>query len=190
MIDRLIQALPFKSVIASFGLQRREKIIVAAGAAAVAVLLLLQLVIFPIVDRRTRLAARIVLGMETLGRIEALKSEYLNLTRTAQLNDSQIKNRSSDFTLFSFLEGLAGQGGIKQNIVYMKPSTTNLKNSSHVLSSVEMKIDGLTTEQLVGFMRGVETSGQMVWIKRLSIAKGEKADSLLNAVLQVETLVL
>ena len=188
MMERLVQALPFKTILMKFGLQRREKIIVAVGGATLILLLLLQLVVFPVIDRRARLTARITTGTETLKRIEALKGEYLNLTRTAQLNDSRIKNRSGDFTLFSFLEALAGQGGIKQSIAYMKPSTTNLKNSSYTLSSVEMKMDGLTTEQLTRFMHGLEASDQMIWIKRLSIARGEKTDSLLNAVLQVETL--
>jgi general secretion pathway protein M len=190
MIDRIIKALPFKSLIGSFALQRREKIVVGIGAMALTFFLLLQVAVFPILDRRTRLAAQIGSAQKAMLRMGELKTEYVKLTQTSTLNETQLKQRPKEFTLFSFLEGLAGQGNIKQNIVYMKPSTTNVKGSTYVLSIVEMKIDAITMEQLVAFVHGIETAGRMAWIKRLSIDKGDKQDSLLNAVLHVETLTL
>jgi general secretion pathway protein M len=69
----------------------------------------------------------------------------------------------------------------------MKPSSTNLKGSPYSLSIVEMKINNLTMEQLVNFLQGVETSQDMIWVKRVSLAKGEKEGQLIDAVLQVET---
>src|SRR5690606_35168266 len=101
------------------------------------------------------------------------------LTRNAHSNEVQLKARPQGFTLFSFLDTLAGQSGIKQNIDYMKPSTSNLKNSSYSLSMVELKINALTMEQLVSFMHGVETSPNLIWIKRISIDRGEKENDLI-----------
>ena len=69
----------------------------------------------------------------------------------------------------------------------MKPSTSNLKNSSYTLSTVEIKLTSLTMEQLTVFLYGIEDPPNMVWIKRISISKGDKNESLLNSVLQVET---
>ena len=101
--------------------------------------------------------------------------------------DAGIKKRPKSFTLFSFIDKLAGTSGIKSNIVYMKPSTSNLKNSAYTLSMVEIKMTSLTMEQLTAFLYGIEDPANMVWIKRISISKGDKNESLLNSVLQVET---
>jgi len=176
-----------KSFSLPFNLRRREKSIIIIGGVVLIVLLLLQLIIFPIFDRRVRLRDQIKTQTKVLAEIQVLKTEYETLTRSARGNESQLKKRAKSFTLFSFLDQLAGKGGIKQNIVYMKPSTTNLKNSPYALSIVELKLQSLTMEQLVSFLHGIETSTELVWIKRMSISKGEKDAGLLNSVLQVET---
>ncbi len=174
--------LPFK-----VNLQRREKIIVAVAGTLLVILLLLELIIFPIVDRRAMLSKRIVQRTQALAEIKQLANDYRGLTSGTVSNEARLKNRTKSFTLFSFLDTLAGKSGIKQNIIYMKPSSSNLKGSPYSLSMVEMKINNLTMEQLVNFLHGVETSQDMIWVKRVSLAKGEKEGQLIDAVLQVET---
>jgi general secretion pathway protein M len=174
--------LPF-----NVNLQRREKIIVAAAGTLLAILLMLELIIFPIVDRRSMLSKRIVQRTQALVEIKQLANEYQGLTSGTVSNEAQLKNRAKNFTLFSFLDTLAGKSGIKQNIIYMKPTSSNLKGTPYSLSMVEMKINNLTMEQLVNFLHGVETSQDMIWVKRVSLAKGEKEGQLIDAVLQVET---
>ncbi|MBI5063459.1 MAG: type II secretion system protein M [Desulfatitalea sp.] len=168
-------------------LQRREKIIVAVAGGLLVILLLLQLIVFPITDRRTTLSKRIVQKTQALAEIKQLASEYQGLTSGTLSNEARLKNRAKSFTLFSFIDTLAGKSGIKQNIIYMKPSSTNLKGSPYALSIVELKINSLTMEQLVNFLHGVETAQEMIWVKRVSLAKGEKEGQLIDAVLQVET---
>jgi general secretion pathway protein M len=184
-----IKALNFRSLPLPFNvnLQRREKIIVAAAGTLLAILLLLELIIFPIVDRRSMLSKRIVQRTQALAEIKQLANEYQGLTSGTVSNEAQLKNRAKNFTLFSFLDTLAGKSGIKQNIIYMKPTSANLKGSPYSLSMVEMKINNLTMEQLVNFLHGVEASQDMIWVKRVSLAKGEKEGQLIDAVLQVET---
>lgn len=195
MIDKLLNSL--KSIKSlnihalplpfNINLQRREKIIVAVAGALLVILLLLQLIVFPIIDRREMLGKRIVQKRQALGEIKQLANEYQALTSGTLSNEARLKNRPKSFTLFSFLDALAGKSGIKQNIIYMKPSSTNLKNSPYSLSMVEMKINNLTMEQLVNFLHGVETSQEMIWVKRVSLARGEKEGQMIDAVLQVET---
>ena len=175
-------AMPF-----NINLQRREKIIVGVAGALLVILLLLEVIIFPIVDRRAMLSKRIVQKTQALAEIKQLAQEYQSLTSGTANNEAQLRNRAKSFTLFSFLDALAGKSGIKQNIIYMKPSSSNLKGSPYSLSMVEMKINNLTMEQLVNFLHGVETSQDMIWVKRVSLAKGEKEGQLIDAVLQVET---
>ena len=90
--------------------------------------------------------------------------------------------------MFSFLDQLAGEAGVKDRISYMKPSTKVEKNSPYKISRVEMKLDAITLKQLTTYLYGVETSKNMVDIKRISISKKDKKQGLLTAVLQVETL--
>ena len=70
----------------------------------------------------------------------------------------------------------------------MKPSKKAQKNSPYKLSRVEMKLDAITLEQLTNFLYGVETSQNMVDIKKISISKKDKKQGLITAVLQVETM--
>jgi general secretion pathway protein M len=176
---------PLLSMMAN--LRRRERLAVIAAACALVLFLVMQVLVFPIFDKRTRLHAQISAKQVNLKEIQVLKAEYQTLSLRSKGADEQLKKRPKSFTLFSFLDNLAGKSGIKKNIVYMKPSTTNLKNSPYVLSIVEMKIQSLTMEQLLTLLYGVETSGEQVWIKRMSLSKGEKKEGLINATLQVET---
>ena len=176
-------SLPF-----NLNLKPREKLAVTIAGIVLLVFLVFQLVIFPTLDRRERLEAKIKSNTLALQEIRELKASYEALTRKSRDMDNRLKRRPKDFTLFSFIDKLAGKTGIKNNIEYMKPSTANLKNSSYTLSLVEMKISALTMEQLTFFLNGVEDDASMVWIKRISIQKGEKNAGLINATLQVETI--
>ena len=184
-----LKSLSFEKLSLPFNLtlQSREKIAVTLAGIALAIFLAIQLIIFPIIDRRDRLKSQIKSKTVQLSEIQTLKVDYEGLTRYTRDLESRLKNRARGFTLFSFIDKLAGTSGIKGNIAYMKPSTSTLKNSSYTLSMVEMKITALTMEQLTTFLHGIENDRQLVWIKRLSISKGDKNKSLLTSVLQVET---
>ncbi len=175
-------SLPFK-----INLQRREKMAVTAAAIAVAVFMVLQVIVFPIIDRGDILRDQIKSKTQALQEMQTLKAEYQSFSHYFRDMENGIKKRPKSFTLFSFIDKLAGTSGIKSNIVYMKPSTSNLKNSSYTLSMVEIKLTSLTMEQLAAFLYGIEDPVNMVWIKRISVSKGDKNESLLNSVLQVET---
>jgi len=179
--------LPIRSLSLPFNLQRREKIALSVAAVAIGIFLIFQLIIMPPLNKRVRLKQQIISQSRAVQEMRLLEMEYKTLT-TANLNSqTQLSARAKGFTLFSFLDGLAGQSGIKQNIIYMRPSTSNLKGSSFTLSMVELRIDGLTMQQLVTFLHGVETSQNNIWIRRISLTRGEKEEDLINAILQAET---
>ena len=168
-------------------LQRREKLAITIAGGVIVVLLILQLAIFPALDGRTRLRKAIVQKQSDLQEVHDLRAEYQSLSRNTSTMEARLKRRPKTFTLFSFIDRLAGKSQLKGNIAYMKPSTTNIKNSPLRLSTVEMKLNGLTMEQLAGFLHGMEDQSKAVWLKRITISKGDKVDDLLNAVIQVET---
>jgi general secretion pathway protein M len=183
-----LSSFSLKSISLPINLQRRERIIVMAAGVVALVLIVLQLTIFPVINRRDRLHNQIRSQKAALGQMHDLKQEYETLTRFTRNMERRLKQRPKNFTLFSFTDRLAGQSGLKQNIVYMKPSTSNLKNSPYALSLVELKLTSLTMLQLTTFLHGIEDPSNIVWVKRLSVTKENNKEDLINAVVQVETL--
>ncbi len=168
-------------------LNHREQVVVYTAAGAILLLVMIQLIIAPIAAKRTRMRQGIQSKLTTLGEIKKLSQEYAALKQTSDSSSQRIADREKEFTLFSFLDKLSGTVGVKDKINYMKPSTSNIANSSLKKSSVEMELRNISIEQLTNFLHGIETSGKMVSVKRLSITKKDKQDTALVVVLQAET---
>jgi general secretion pathway protein M len=171
-------------------LSRREKIIVAGGGGLLALFLLVQLVIVPVFERNARMTRAVQSKSQILADMQRLKSEYDSLSARAQQSEARFTQRDKGFTLFSFLDQLAGQARVKERVSYMRPTKTEQKNSPLKLSRVEMKLEAVTLEQLTAFLHGVETSRNMVSVSKLSITRRDQKEGLLDAILQVETLEL
>lgn len=168
-------------------LTKRERYSILAASGVILLFVVLQFVVLPVFDKRERLGRSLRVKEKHLEEMIALKSEHNAIVQRSDLSDSYFDNREKGFTLFSFLDRLSGRAGIKDHITYMKPSTTVQKNSSYKISRVEMKLQGLTLQQLTAYLHMVETSENRVTVKRLSISKTGKQEGFVNAVLQVET---
>jgi general secretion pathway protein M len=168
-------------------LTRREKYAVYAASAAIFLFVVIQFIVFPSINKRERLRRTLNVKSEMLHEMIALKSEYEEIKKRNDFLKIQFANRDKGFTLFSFLDKLAGKAGIKDHTTYMKPSTSAQKNGQYKISQVEMKLQGLTLQQLTAYLHMIETSKNMVTIKRFSITKTGKQEGVIDAVLQVET---
>jgi len=168
-------------------LTKREKYAIYALSGAILLFILFQFIVFPSIDKRKRLKRTLQIKEDILLEMMTLKSDYDAIEKRTSLAKVRFENREKGFTLFSFLDGLTGKARIKEYVTYMKPSTTVQKNNSYKISQVEMKFKGLTLQQLTTYLYMVETSKNMVNIKRLSISKTGKQEGFIDAVLQVET---
>jgi general secretion pathway protein M len=168
-------------------LTKREKYAVYAMSGAVLVFIIIQFIVFPSFDREKRLKRELQAKSEALREMIVLKSDYGEIEKRTHASSVRFANREKGFTLFSFLDRLTGEARIKEYVTYMKPSTTVQKNSSYKVSQVEMKLQGLTLQQLTTYLYMVETSKNMIYVKRLSIVKTGKQEGFIDAVLQVET---
>ena len=168
-------------------LTKREKYAVFTALGAICLFVLFQFIVFPLVDKQNRLERAIEAKTEILEKMTALKFEYDAINKKNDQSNNRYRQREKDFTLFSFLDKLSGSAGIKKNITYMKPSSTTQKNSPYKISQVEMKLQGLTLQQLTTYLHMVETSRNMIYINKLSILKTGKDKGFVDAVLQVET---
>lgn len=168
-------------------LTKREKYAIYALSGAILLFILIQFIVFPSIDKRKRLKRTLQVEEDALLEMIALKSDYNAIEQRTNLAKVRFENRQKGFTLFSFLDTLTGKARIKEYVTYMKPSTTVTKDNSYKISQVEMKLKGLTLEQLTTYLHMIETSKNMVYIKRLSISKTGEQESFVDVVLQVET---
>ena len=169
-------------------LSNREKIAIYAGFAALVIFIFFQFVCFPALDRRDRLKSAAQGKVKMLEEMQQLAIEYHDIGRRTRLLEKQLTKREKGFSLFSFLDRLASEVGVKNNIAYMKPSRSVQKNRSVKISSVEMKIQAISLSKLADYLYRAETSHNMVIIRRASLTK--KGKSGIDAVLQVEAVEL
>ena len=172
----------------AINLNKREKTGVIAAVAAIVIFGLLQFLVFPLLDNNKELSSKLVSRQQDLEQIRLLQAEYRKTAQKAQQAQRFIQQRRRGFTLFSFLETLAGRTNVKNNITYMRPTSTAGKDSPYRLSMVEMKLTDITISQLMAYLHGIETSRNMIFIKRLSVSKAEQKADLITTVFQVETL--
>ena len=169
-------------------LNRREKYIIYGAGCLLGLLIIVQFIIRPFFDNKTQLEKSLRTKTAELEQMRHLQAEYKALKGKMQLSEVQFGKREKNFTLFKFLDQLAGQNGIKDRIAYMRPSKTIQKNSNYKISRVEVKLDAISLEQLTAYLHGIETSKNMVMVKKISISKQDKKQAAINVILQVETL--
>lgn len=171
----------------NLNLNKREKIAVFAAIVFLSVFVLTQLIVLPVIEKRDALKNKLDAKKSTFSEMQELRMEYLSMQQKIESSKQNFSKRSSGFTLFSFLDTLAGETGLKDRIVYMKPSSTLEESSGLKISRVEMKLAEITMQDLTSYLFKVEASDNIVIVKRLSITKAGKASGLISAVLQVET---
>ena len=169
-------------------LNKREKYSIYAASGFICLFILIQFIVFPFLDKRDRLKRTLQAKTKIYQEILALQSEYEAIQKNAEISRVRFARREKGFSLFSFLDTLAGETGIKDQITYMKPSTSTQKNSQYKISLVEMKLQTITLEQLTEYLHMVETSENMVNVKRISITKATSPEGFINAVFKVETI--
>ncbi len=166
---------------------RRERYFIYLAGLALTVFIVVQFAVFPLIDKRKYLERNLRKTSKRLEKIQVLKAEYESIQKHADMSKSRLAGRKPDFTLFSFLDKLAGGANIKEHISYMKPSKTRQKNSPYNLSIVEMKLEDIDLKQLTSYLYQVETSPNSVYIRKISIVRTGKTDKKIDAILQVET---
>ncbi len=167
-------------------LAKREKYFVGIAVCAFVLFLLFQLLIFPFFEKRERLQNGVIAKEKALKEIMMLSAEYKTYKGDSQAIQQQLARRKGGFTLFAFLEGAAGEAGVKENIEYMKPSSAK-GTGPYKESMVEMKLEAITLNQLTQYLYRIESPEDLIIIKRISIKQNSKEAGYLDAVLQALT---
>lgn len=172
----------------NLNLNKREKIAVYSAGIFVILFVFIQLIIMPVFEKRNELRDRLAGKQNMLLDMNNLRKEYLVMQQKAALSRQGFEKRVPGFTLFSFLDQLAGDTGVKNKISYMKPSTSVAEGSGLKLSRVEMKLQEINLNDLTAYLYGIESSDNMVVVKQLTITKSSQGAGLLSALLKVETI--
>ncbi len=171
----------------NLNLNRRERLFIIGAVTFIVLFVISQFIVVPVFQRKDELQHKLAVKQNTLKEMRSLRSEYISLENKAAASQQQFARRIPGFTLFSFMDKTAGDIGIKQNITYMKPSST-VDESTHLkLSSVELKLQDISLKDLTAYLYRVETSPNMIKVKRLSITKDGIDQGLITVVMQVET---
>jgi len=167
-------------------LAKRERCFLWAGAGCLVLFLVMQFAVFPFFERKERLESGLKAKERSLDEIVKLRAEFETYEKGSQGIQRALATRKKGFTLFSFLEEAAGAAEVKEHIKYMKPSSTS-STGPYKESSVEMKLEGITLEQLVKYLYRIESPEDLVNIKRITVSQNKKEEGYLDAILQVLT---
>lgn len=167
-------------------LAKREKYFVTAAGCAILIFLFFQFLISPFFEKRERLQKGIKAKEVALEEIIRLSAEYDAYKRDAQGIKQLLARRNKGSTLFAFLDRAAGEAGVKEKIDYMNPSTSK-GTGPFKESMVEMKLEGITLNQLTEYLNLIESPEELISIKRISIRQNSKEAGYLDAILQAVT---
>jgi general secretion pathway protein M len=166
-------------------LSSRERWVLFGGIGFVLCFAVLQLVIIPVLDAQDNLEKSISSKKQELKQIRKLQQDYYTLKSEEGTVQARIDQRQSGFTLFTFLDQQATEAKVKKQIMYMKPSTVVGDELNEAM--VEMKLQQITLNDLVGFLRLVESDENVVFIRRFSVQESGDKQGYFDSILQIVT---
>lgn len=184
-----IKKSPLKDIWQKSGIESlnaREKWVLFGGVIFVLSFAIFQLAVVPFLEARNNQKNAISRKQQELIQIKDLQSEYLALKNEEGSIQARINQRGKGFTLFTFLDRQADKAQVKKQIQYMKPSTSEGDNELDE-TIVEMKLQQITLESLVNFLRLVESEENVVFLKRFSLQESGKEQGYFDSILQIVT---
>jgi general secretion pathway protein M len=169
-------------------MQSRERLFLGGAGAMLVLFLIFKFAIDPLFKHSADFDRQIVTARRQLAELRAMQQEYQRQKAVVDSINSQLK-RQQNFAIFSRLEEFAGQTGIRNKILYMKP-TVSTPSEVYNEESVEVKMEGVTLEQLVRYLHQIENSPQLLKIKRLEIKPRFDNRQILTATFRVSAFTL
>lgn len=170
-------------------LQPRERLFVIVAGVAVLFTVLYLGVIDPLLRHTATVDRQIVSAQRQLQELQTAQQDYLRLKSVIDRINTQLKQQQKNFAIFSRLEEVARQTGVQNKIQSMKP-TISPPNDAYKEESVEIKMEGVTLEQLIPYLHQVESSPQVLKIKRLDIKPRTDNRQILTVTFRVSVFTL
>ena len=169
-------------------LDSRQRILLLCAVIFLLLFLAFQLAVSPFLDARERLRNTVHKKQEDLQQIQKLRQEYLLVKKQEGGIKDRLAKRPPGFALFSFVDQQAEQAQVKGKILSMKPSLLE-GDGLFRESLVELKLQEITLEELVGFLKLLESKDNVVSLRRISIQESGKEQAHLDVLMQIVTFV-
>jgi general secretion pathway protein M len=152
-------------------LSSRERTLVGLAGGALAVIFVYTMIWQPIEDQRVQLAKRIQTKQHDLIEMQQMRDNYLDLLNQFELREKIIERADPHFSLFPFIESTVSQvlGG-RDKIASMNPQNKDI-SGAYREESVELKLNGVSLQQLVDLMYHIEKGPQPLRLTRLQVKK-------------------
>ena len=167
-------------------LAKRERLFVSLAVCAIALFIFLEFLIFPFFKERSQMKRGIIAKQVELRDVLESSAKLKALRSNSQGIEQSLMKREPGFALFSYLERAGRMAKVKDNIKSMKPSDSK-GQGDYKESTVELRIEAITLQQLVDYLYQIESSEKAVFIKRMSIQTNKIGKGYIDAVLQVLT---
>jgi len=165
-------------------MSRRERVMVLAASVAVVLVAVWLGVVEPYRSAMWKLENQINSRSDSLVEVRDLQREIRMLRQ--QL--SQVSGRQEmDGPLFSYVEKLTDQAGVRDNLLSMRPQQST-QQGEYRQQQVELRMEKLSLSQLVQFLYAIEYSAQGVQIKSMRIKRRFEDHSSLDVNLSIFSL--
>jgi len=141
--------------------------------------------VLPFLEAKGRLQKGVAARRAAIPEMLQLETTYQAAHQAGSEIEQRLASQPKGFSLFPFLEAKSSEAGVAAKIKYMKPMTGSSPGAGLSESLVEMKLEGVSLEQLLGYLGKIELPEQLISIKRISIQQDGKAEALLDVVVQV-----
>jgi len=170
-------------------LARREKIMVYLALILIIGVVTAQFVVMPFMEERERLKNNVRYKIKALKELYTLKQEFDIVQQKASAAKAKMAKRQRNFSLYSFLEKVASEAGLKSHVEKMQDNSPKKdKDSPYKVASVEMKLKDITLEQLSPFLYKIEKSKNNLTIGKIVIKEDKKNEGYIDVSLKVMTI--
>lgn len=171
-------------------LSTREKNTVITGMVLASIFVLIQFVYLPLLDKKQDLERILAIEKQSHQQMKTLEAQYRNTSVNLAMQQKILETRSKEFTLFSFLDAQAETSGVKAHIDYMRPVSLDLDDGPYTIAKIRLKLNAVYLNNLTEFIRRVETSENGVQAVSLSLSLAGREKNLLDAVMELQTLMI
>ena len=152
-------------------LKRREKWFLGLGGVGIGLVLLWVLAGQPALERMKRLDAAIARQHQAVEQLQGMVKQWRQINAQSQTLLDRLNQREADFSLAGYLEELIDATGLNDKLKVMKPLPPQVAAVGLTRISVEMKLAGLSMEELVKLLYRIEFSEKMLTITRLGVVE-------------------
>jgi len=151
-------------------LSPRERLLLVLAVGSVAIISLYSFVLDPLVSGREMLHKRIAAREKDLAEIQVQRGRYLDMLRQLEASQAVLVKTEPGFSLFAYLQNAVAQVVSREHIASMNPTDKNLSDE-YQQQSVEIKLTGVSLDQLVSVMYRIEKGDVALHISRLQVKK-------------------